>query len=222
MLPTMSASGDLVVIRRFGRTFVRGDVVVATSPTNPSTKLCKRIIGLPGDTVLINPHPYLPLPTSALSTVTVPPGHVFLQGDNVANSSDSRHYGPVPTALVMGKVVAKVWPVGEWGAVERTMRWSGQPQWVEEEEREGLRERRQGRKKDKQVDEEEDTGGLRPRLPGRGGALVMAERPQEDQVRSGEGEAVDVRWRELNKQSPQITIIPFTPAASRARPAVKE
>ena len=38
----------------------------------------------------------------------VPAGHVWLQGDNPANSTDSRHYGPVPLALVQGRVVLKV------------------------------------------------------------------------------------------------------------------
>jgi hypothetical protein len=36
----------------------RGDVVVATSPQNPKTTVCKRIIGLPGDRVCINPTKY--------------------------------------------------------------------------------------------------------------------------------------------------------------------
>ena len=38
----------------------------------------------------------------------VPPGYVWLQGDNYINSTDSRHYGPVPYALLQGKVVLKV------------------------------------------------------------------------------------------------------------------
>lgn len=38
----------------------------------------------------------------------VPKGHVWLQGDNQFVSRDSREYGPVPAALVKGKVVFKV------------------------------------------------------------------------------------------------------------------
>jgi len=41
----------------------------------------------------------------------IPRGHIWLQGDNVDRSKDSRSYGPVPYALVTGKVVAQVWPL---------------------------------------------------------------------------------------------------------------
>lgn len=39
----------------------------------------------------------------------VPPGHVWLEGDNAANSTDSRSYGPIPLAMVHGRVFYKVW-----------------------------------------------------------------------------------------------------------------
>lgn len=38
----------------------------------------------------------------------VPKGHVWLQGDNFNNSTDSRHYGPVPYAMIRGRVFVKV------------------------------------------------------------------------------------------------------------------
>lgn len=40
--------------------------------------------------------------------ITVPAGHVFLTGDNLSYSNDSRHYGPVPLGCIKGKVVARV------------------------------------------------------------------------------------------------------------------
>ena len=40
--------------------------------------------------------------------LVVPPGHVWVEGDNSPNSYDSRHYGPVPLAQIHGRVVAKV------------------------------------------------------------------------------------------------------------------
>lgn len=47
----------------------------------------------------------------------VPSHHVWLQGDNTRNSNDSRHYGPVPVALVRGRVCFKVWPLTEAGPI---------------------------------------------------------------------------------------------------------
>jgi hypothetical protein len=42
--------------------------------------------------------------------LTVPPGHVWVQGDNLAVSRDSREYGPVPLGTVRGRVLCTVWP----------------------------------------------------------------------------------------------------------------
>lgn len=50
--------------------------------------------------------------------VEVPTGHLWLQGDNKDNSTDSRDYGPVPYALLRGKVFVKVWPPSEIGWVK--------------------------------------------------------------------------------------------------------
>ena len=38
----------------------------------------------------------------------VPRGHVWLEGDNLDNSSDSRTYGPVPYGLIRSRVYYKV------------------------------------------------------------------------------------------------------------------
>ena len=43
-----------------------------------------------------------------LLLLQVPTGHVWLQGDNTLNSTDSRHYGPVPYALLEGRVFLRV------------------------------------------------------------------------------------------------------------------
>ncbi|KAI1007969.1 hypothetical protein K3495_g250 [Podosphaera aphanis] len=40
----------------------------------------------------------------------VPEGHCWVIGDNLEYSRDSRHYGPVPLALIHGKVIATVLP----------------------------------------------------------------------------------------------------------------
>lgn len=43
----------------------------------------------------------------------VPQGHVWVVGDNMPYSRDSRLFGPVPKALIKGKVIAKVFPFKE-------------------------------------------------------------------------------------------------------------
>eukprot|EP00292_Cryptomonas_paramecium_P019133 CAMPEP_0113714122 /NCGR_PEP_ID=MMETSP0038_2-20120614/32413_1 /TAXON_ID=2898 /ORGANISM="Cryptomonas paramecium" /LENGTH=111 /DNA_ID=CAMNT_0000641007 /DNA_START=192 /DNA_END=524 /DNA_ORIENTATION=- /assembly_acc=CAM_ASM_000170 len=110
MYPTFNIQGDLVLVEyqsvRNDRLRV-GDVVVARSPTNPKQAVCKRITGMPGDVVEVAPqYDFQPVRHHL-----VPRGHVWLQGDNLANSTDSRIYGPIPLALVRGKVFYKIWPV---------------------------------------------------------------------------------------------------------------
>lgn len=51
----------------------------------------------------------------------VPDGHVWLVGDNLPWSRDSREYGPVPMGLIVGKVLAKAWPPSRIGPVRNTL-----------------------------------------------------------------------------------------------------
>mmetsp|Transcript_16842 Transcript_16842/g.19566 ORF Transcript_16842/g.19566 Transcript_16842/m.19566 type:complete len:151 (-) Transcript_16842:355-807(-) len=117
MLPTFNAAGDIVIVEhitpRFG-TLKVGDVVLAKSPTNPRKTVCKRIRGLGGDTV----NPAKLYPHQRVSAKTIPTGRVWLEGDNPTNSTDSRSYGPVPEALIKGKVVLKIWPLSEMSYVK--------------------------------------------------------------------------------------------------------
>jgi signal peptidase I len=120
----------------------QGDVVVVQHPHRRGT-VCKRVAGLPGDKIIL----YRPtrFPTllvassaSALSAqqqqnqaqpqqiVTVPTGCVWLEGDNPNNSADSRNYGPVPAALIQGRVLARIWPLRGEAAMVR----GGRPRFV--------------------------------------------------------------------------------------------
>ena len=40
----------------------------------------------------------------------IPAGHVWIQGDNLSNSIDSRYYGPVPESYIEGRVFYRIWP----------------------------------------------------------------------------------------------------------------
>jgi len=118
MLPTLGESGDNVLMIPTASGFKpqRGDVVVCASPTDPTSTVCKRVVGLEGDVVSYRRLPGMPLENHG---VVVPRGQCFLQGDNEWDSTDSRYYGPVPLALVRGIVFAKVWPLSEAGWITR-------------------------------------------------------------------------------------------------------
>ncbi|RPD81995.1 signal peptidase I family protein, partial [Lentinus tigrinus ALCF2SS1-7] len=110
MIPTMAASGEIVLELKWinAQKLARGDLVTYVSPLDPTRPVCKRIIGLPGDVVCVDP-----TGTYAPSTehVVVPKNHLWVSGDNMAYSRDSRVYGPVPLGLVRGRIYARVWPL---------------------------------------------------------------------------------------------------------------
>lgn len=112
MMPTFNPSGDVALVERMvsctmvrQRPIRKGDVVIAKSVQNPRQSVCKRVLGLEGDVVCMDGDGHC---------VRVPKGHVWLQGDNVLNSTDSRHYGPVPYSTLQGRVVTKVYPTLSW------------------------------------------------------------------------------------------------------------
>lgn len=118
-----------------------GDVVVFIAPPNATTAenkdYIKRVIGVAGDTVSIidgkvyvNDVPldesdYLPEATytqcrnrEPICSETVPPGHIFVMGDNRNNSSDSREWNSLPLENVVGKAWVSYWPRSEWGLIK--------------------------------------------------------------------------------------------------------
>lgn len=87
----------------------RGDVVILNHPSRDGT-ICKRVIGIPGDTIVR---------TDGGSEETnhrerVPTGHLWIEGDNSRASHDSRAYGAIPAALLIGKVICRLWPLREY------------------------------------------------------------------------------------------------------------
>ncbi|KAL3065340.1 hypothetical protein OYC64_015505 [Pagothenia borchgrevinki] len=90
----------------------KGDIIIAKSPSNPNINICKRVIGLEGDKVCTSS------PSDLLKAHTyVPNGHVWLEGDNLKNSTDSRIYGPIPYALIRGRICLKLWPLHSFGSL---------------------------------------------------------------------------------------------------------
>jgi len=117
--------GDYLLIcklsYRFGKPG-RFEVVTFPSPVGSKEVLVKRVVGLPNEfvfcgagTVLINgkklDEPYAAGGEDYLGIpVWVPPGHIFVLGDNRENSEDSRVWGPIPIKTVRGKGVASYYP----------------------------------------------------------------------------------------------------------------
>ncbi len=117
--------GDMTYFRQHQP--ARGDVIVYRLPTDPSTIYVKRIVALAGDRVVFREgrafvngaamaEPYIKAgdPRSAFNNTqefTVPAQHVFVAGDNRANSSDSRvsTHGFVPMGNVIGRASEIFW-----------------------------------------------------------------------------------------------------------------
>jgi signal peptidase I len=119
MAPAL-APGQRVLTRRrrhAGR-IRRGDILVVSSPELGRT-VVKRVLGLPGEQVVIEPagrirvdgvlvpEPYVAYPGGPGGTFQVPPGHLLLLGDNRASSTDSRHWNQpyLPVTAVRGAVI---------------------------------------------------------------------------------------------------------------------
>jgi signal peptidase I len=77
----------------------KGDVVVIELPGG--TRLIKRVVAMEGEEV---PRQYWG-PAIWRMGPRVPPGHVYVVGDNLAYSEDSRQYGAFPISQVRGKIV---------------------------------------------------------------------------------------------------------------------
>jgi signal peptidase I len=137
MEPTLEIN-DRLIIEKVSYRFQdpdRGDVVVF-SPTqalkeqNFKDAFIKRVIGLPGDKVIVkngqvyvNDKPiqekYIAQPPDYdFGPVVVPEDSYLVLGDNRNNSYDSHYWGYVPRQNLIGKAFVRFWPINRMGPLD--------------------------------------------------------------------------------------------------------
>ncbi len=108
----------------------RGDVIVFHWPVDTNKDLIKRVIGVPGDVIVIDKttvrvnglvltEPYITAPANPVGQKrVVPPNDYFVMGDNRLVSDDSRDWGFVPKSYIIGKAVLIYWPLTSWHFID--------------------------------------------------------------------------------------------------------
>jgi signal peptidase I len=140
MEPTLGISDRILVWKAFANwhDVHQGDIVVFTHPPldrcpGPAdSDLVKRVVALPGQAiysagghVYVNgrrlPEPYLPPHTQPGPPIPgatrqapfhVPPGELYVMGDNRGISCDSRYWGPIRGTSIVGRAVLRIWHDG--------------------------------------------------------------------------------------------------------------
>jgi signal peptidase I len=123
MIPTLEP-GEVLLVNKLAYTFgeiKNGDIITFHYPLEPDLDYVKRVIGKPGDKVLIENEtvwvngnilyePYISAAPEYNGNWQVPTDGLFVLGDNRNPSADSHIWGFVPLENVIGKVFAVYWP----------------------------------------------------------------------------------------------------------------
>lgn len=126
-------SGEYLIVDQVSYYFQepeRGDVIIFRYPRDPSKYFIKRIIGIPGDTVIVDgdrvtiendqypdgfelTEPYIKSMTPNGSiTETLGEREYFVMGDNRDQSSDSRVWGVLQKDRIIGRAFLRLFPPG--------------------------------------------------------------------------------------------------------------
>lgn len=131
MRPTLE-DGEFVLVSKMSYVWgevTRGDIVVFHFPLNPEEELIKRVIGLPGDRVMVEngqvyvngqaiSEPYIAQSPLYSGEWLVEENHLFVLGDNRNNSNDSKDWGQLPMENLVGKAVLIYWPPPMWNLLD--------------------------------------------------------------------------------------------------------
>jgi signal peptidase I len=128
MEPNFS-TGDYLVVDELSYRFrdpQRGEVIVLNNPTDNKEFFIKRIVGLPGEEILIvNNKVFVDgasieekyiasdIPMSDTPPFLLRENEYFVMGDNRPSSYDSRNWGPLGEHQIVGVVRLRFWPLNE-------------------------------------------------------------------------------------------------------------
>ncbi len=130
MVPTFEDK-DYVIVDEISYRFHepnRGDVIIFRFPLEPDRFFIKRVIGLPGETVILQgqtikiknsehpegfeiDEPEIKVKSVGHTTITLKDDEFFVMGDNRNNSSDSRSWGPLEEKYIIGRALIRLLPV---------------------------------------------------------------------------------------------------------------
>lgn len=126
------ANGEYILVNKLAYRLgepARGDIVVFSFPLDPEQDLIKRVIGLPGETVMVQngqvsvngvliDEPYIAASPLYNGTWVVTEDQLFVLGDNRNESKDSHEWGLLPMENIIGKAVLIYWPPPKWEVID--------------------------------------------------------------------------------------------------------